>query len=712
MKTYSWEKNVFYQDIRRRVGKLWENVNTAGMEYDSKRQMWNQKSVPGKCTMTAFLQNEFLCWDITDRGIGVVPMVDDLRTWFDLSAVLHLDGASLDLRDGTVEQELYYAPGAVERVCRLPQGNIRFRFTLPISADFAEITIDAQGFAAPVSVSPYLLLPLEKWEKKSGKLFIKAASFPIFDEVVSRNNSVTADPPRPARGKIGELHIGWPNMAGSVRVESLGEMEAPILLCDRRFPPKGFSKIYFGEISLSEPAAVAIGETGAARRKPAEARRSWNEILQKVSFTCPQDPRLERQFCYSMHNSVFSRTFAEDGETMFIHGRPDHGYGDCSKAHQSYQMYFPALLAGKYDWVKSELKAFSILMEEDGGVSFQLKTGGGRHHYDGPYSNAHYLMGLHRYLCFSGDFSFLQENVVCERSGESRSILECALKAGEWLLRRKMKEGVMKPCGWLDAWPPSVTAQAQISFTVYHAFMKLADILRHMGHKEAGQYSQEAKQLAENIQRIFYNHKTNLYAEHLFADGTVRGGEFDDFWVHTQVWASISGLESRQEPLEICKKYCCHSGVKVIPETGMESDYIAASTDGLTDLSAGSTATWLLAAWPELTNLFALSWVRAGNPQTAYDIVCSQLPETLYQKFGTAAPFYYAEKYLYPYGLPWLCTWAGDPTLIEYLICGLLGVQFTLDGYTVSPSIPESFTNRTLSAQFLWRGKPVSISVD
>lgn len=711
MKAYSWEKNGFYQDIRHRVERLWENVHTDGLEFDCQRKMWRQKSVPGKCSVVAFLQNQYLCWDITDRGIGVLPMVDDLRTWFDLSAVIQVDGETVDLREDTVEQEIYYGPGVVERVCVLPQGSVALRFSLPDGADFARITIAAQDFITPVSISPYILLPLEEWKIDEGKILAKVTSYPIFDEVAARNNSVTADPLRPLRGKIGGLEIDFFNAVEKSRLALSAFSKKFILICDRKFPERGFAKLFLGETGLSGPAVITIRETAALSPNPAEGR-SWSEVLKEVSFSCQEDPRLERQFYFSMHNSLFSRTFAQSGETMFIHGRPDHGYGDCSKPHQSYQMYFPALLAGKYDWVKSELRAFSILMEEDGGLAFQLKTGGGRHHYDGPYSNAHYLMGLHRYLCFSGDFSFLQETVVCERTGKSKSILDCALKAGEWLLQGKTEKGVMKPCGWLDAWPPSVTAQAQISFTVYHAFMKLADILQYIGHSKADFYFREAEQLKEKIKLIFYNPTTGLYGEHLFADGSVRGGDLEDFWVHTQVWANICGIENRQEPLEICERYCRANGVRVIPDSGMESDYIEASTDGLSDLSAGSTATWLLAAWPELTNLFALSWARAGNSQKAYETVCSQLPETLYRKFKTAAPFYYAEKYLYPYGLPWLCTWAGDPTLIEYFICGLLGVQFTLKGYTVSPKIPESFHHKNVNARFLWRGQRVEISTD
>ena len=62
MKSFPWEKNEFYQDIRRRIETLWENVNTKDMFFDTRRQMWAQEGVPGKCSMTAFLQNQYLCW--------------------------------------------------------------------------------------------------------------------------------------------------------------------------------------------------------------------------------------------------------------------------------------------------------------------------------------------------------------------------------------------------------------------------------------------------------------------------------------------------------------------------------------------------------------------------------------------------------------------------------------------------------------------------
>lgn len=711
MKSFPWEKNEFYQDIRRRIETLWENVNTKDMFFDTRRQMWAQEGVPGKCSMTAFLQNQYLCWDITDRGIGVIPMIDDLRTWFDLSACVRIAGKTVDLRDGMIKRKIYYEPGAVWREYSLPQGTVLFRFSLPNKADFARIIIKLENFQDPVLLFPYLVLPLKTVRTEAGKVLAKVKHYPIFDPIVAKNNSVTADPPRTARGKTGDLEFCFPVSLSEGAGKVSPVKEKPLLLCDRLFNEKEFSKVFLGEYDGSTPLEIRAFETQAKAEKPCEGEE-WEKILERVSFSCPRDRRLERQFYYSMHNSIFSRTFGENEEIIFTHGRPDHGYGDCSKPHQSYQMYFPALLAGEYASVKSELKAFSALMGKDGSVCFQLKTGGGKHHYDGPYSNAHYLLGIHRYLCFSGDFSFLQETVILKETGEKKSILACVLKAGEWLLQGKTKQGVMKPCGWLDAWPPKVTAQAQISFAVYWALWKLTDILRHIGHGQADFYEKEAKALKENIQKIFYCSDTGLYGEHLFSDGSMRGGDLEDFWVHTQVWANITGIESSEKPLEICADRCLSYGVRIIPESGLDSDYILNSTDGLSDLSVGSTATWLLSAWPELTNLFALNWIRAGNPQKAYEIVCSQLPETLYNHFQMPAPFYYAEKYLYPYGVPWLCTWAGDPTLIEYLICGLMGVSFTLDGYTVSPNLPRNLQDQDLTAKFFWRGKQVVISTN
>ena len=88
MKSFPWGKNEFYQDIRRQL-----NISRMSIRkicFDTRRPDVGSGRVPGKCSMTAFLQNQYLCWDITDRSIGVIPMIDDLRTWFGLSACVRI----------------------------------------------------------------------------------------------------------------------------------------------------------------------------------------------------------------------------------------------------------------------------------------------------------------------------------------------------------------------------------------------------------------------------------------------------------------------------------------------------------------------------------------------------------------------------------------------------------------------------------------------
>jgi hypothetical protein len=208
---------------------------------------------------------------------------------------------------------------------------------------------------------------------------------------------------------------------------------------------------------------------------------------------------------------------------------------------------------------------------------------------------------------------------------------------------------------------------------------------------------------------VFYRPDSGLFAEHLFTDGTVGGGEERDFWAHTQIWAALSGLAPDTRGLLLCARDCLKNGLTVIPEEGMFSDYVEASTDGLTDLSSGSTATWLLAAWPELSHLFAICLAKMGDPEMAYRALIAQLPERIHGLNPAAAPFYYPEKFLYPYDLNWLCTWAGDPTLIQLLLEGFMGIRFTLSGFTVTPALPKALMGRPLCASFVFRGKKVTV---
>jgi cellobiose phosphorylase len=149
----------------------------------------------------------------------------------------------------------------------------------------------------------------------------------------------------------------------------------------------------------------------------------------------------------------------------------------------------------------------------------------------------------------------------------------------------------------------------------------------------------------------------------------------------------------------------------VTTESSFARDYITHSTDGQADLSVDFTATWLLSVWPELTHLFALAMARMGLPDKALQAVQGQLPAAINRRNPLAPAFYYPEKYIFPFDLPWLCTWAGDPTYIEVLLGGFFGVKAGLDDLTISPRLPSGWGARGVSARFMWRGASVDLRV-
>jgi cellobiose phosphorylase len=102
----------------------------------------------------------------------------------------------------------------------------------------------------------------------------------------------------------------------------------------------------------------------------------------------------------------------------------------------------------------------------------------------------------------------------------------------------------------------------------------------------------------------------------------------------------------------------------------------------------------------------------AGRADLALAAVESQLPEMLHRRNAAAAPFYYAEKYLTPGDEPWLCTWAGDPTLIDLLLTGFLGVRPGLDGLRIEPSLPADWAGENVAADFVWHGADWQVIVD
>lgn len=714
MQKYNWKRNAFYQDIRRRVRFLWRHVHTGDMVWDKRRMAWKQTAKRGKCSVPVFLQNRFMCWDVTDHGIGICPMLTDTRSYFGISAIVHDSGDNVDLRDllDMESAHTYVYPGKVETVFTFGKNTVSFCITMPYLNEAACISIDARLSHPNAWFEPYVMSYAEDISSLPYGIALTLKHFPILDETVSRNNSVTADPPRKSNGEKSRLVVmldgaQYPGVK-SFPIKSTKQ----VLLCDRILSAKGLYGISLGRYASGlYTLKVAQQSAKSMTKLTSDASQDyWKNILEKTSLQSGI-PALDRQFSYSIHNSLFSRTVSDRDATLFIHGRPDRGYGDCSKLHQSYQMYYPALLAGEYDSVKTELRAYTSWMIAEGSFSFQLRVGGGTHHYDGLYSNAHYVMGIYRYLCFSGDFAFLEEKVKNHVTHEPLIVLDAMLAACSWLEKRKTPEGVMQPCGWLDAWPPSVVAQAQVSFSALLAYQNLAELLTHIGHGKAEYWRQAADALRAKIKEVFYYQDNGLYAEHLFQDGSVRGADTMDFWAHTQIWSHLSGANHDRRGLMLCLQYCVEQGTRVIPYSGIHTDYIAKSTDGLSDLSSGSTATWLLANWPELNNLLSMVLAKAGKPEVAYALFSAAMPETLYREFGDVAPFYYSEKYLYPYHCPWLCTWAGDPTFIEALVSGFLGLRVSMEGYIMEPNLPSRLLQQPIVLKFIWRGEQRCIRI-
>jgi hypothetical protein len=156
--------------------------------------------------------------------------------------------------------------------------------------------------------------------------------------------------------------------------------------------------------------------------------------------------------------------------------------------------------------------------------------------------------------------------------------------------------------------------------------------------------------------------------------------------------------------LDIVGERCFRHGVSVASPTAFDEDWVRQSTDGTDALPVESSATWRLASWPELTHLYALARLRLGDPDAALEVVRSQLPESLHRLEPRCAPFYYAEKYLDPGTRPWLCTWAGDPTLVEVVLQGFLGVEPRADRLVVAPRLPSAWRGSEITARFVWLG--------
>lgn len=710
-----WLQNPFRAEIGSRLAAARAPLALGQLTWDQDRGAWGQQTVAGHPSLPAFLQNRDLVADVTDHGLALYPLALEGRFYLRLGGSLTstAGGWRLDPGADDVERSVSVRPGAV--VLDLDAG-ARGRASLTIAlAPDRPVAVARLDLSGPnVELAAHLSwLPGTLTTHREG-LWLCPCDPGELDAVIARNNSAVPDPWRPPDVPNGGLYVV--SVGASPPTPTSVSVEGNICIADRVFADRHAERVALGRWRAGEHTVlfVVAADVSAAESIAAEWRDSpmlssdqlnyWDRLAERFRLSLP-DERLSRQARFSLHNSLFSRARRADGREIFVHGRRERGYGDCAHLHQSYQMHLPALASGQGNSVRAELEAFLELQEDNGDLARAPRPGSGSHPYVGLYSNAHLLLAVHRYLAWTGDAAFLDVMI----SGEG--VLERTSRAADFLLAHR-SGGLLAPCGWLDAWPPHVRAQSQISVAGMMGLEALADVLRWAGDEAgAARYAAAAGGLRACLLERCYDPETGLFAEHVFAEG-VHDGTAGDFWAHTQIWAALAGVAPDARGLDLTRRWCLATGMRVVPISTLDAGYVAASTDGDTSLSIDSTATWLLASWPELTHLYALAELRAGRADLALSAVEGQLPEVIHRRNAAAAPYYYAEKYLAPDDEPWLCTWAGDPTLIDVLLTGFLGVRPELDGLRVEPWLPPQWGGARVGADFVWRGADWRVIVD
>jgi hypothetical protein len=655
-----WGRNSFWRNIVDRLRKQESGTRFASMGFADGN--WHQQTMPGQESPPALLQGRLLVVDVTDKWISVYPL--GLRGRFRFRLGFALDGGE----DADIPTEIVYGVGCATLRSPTWQLDIRVSPTLPV----LEATL-----SGAVESEAWILWQGGHGREKVGTQFAMPASFDQ-DVVVERNNSTAPDPfPLPDLERAGVL--------------------------TRHLP---------GRVVV----ALAANETGAHRameeweQRRGEEREYWDGVSGRLSVSVP-DAAITRQASYSVHNSLFSRSYDEAGREIFVHGRRDRGYADASHLHQSFQMHFPALAAGEGKSVRDELIAYCALQDENGWIERAPRPLRGTSRYVGRYTNTHLLMAAERYLAWTGDSGLFALEVESTIDGSTAPIAERVDRAARDLVGHSFR-GLIEPCGWADAWNPEVRAQGQASAAAVIGLRAWARASGWLGRsRQVAEFAGHADAISESMRDILYDESSGIVAEHLFDDG-VEGGTADDFWAHTQIWAALAGVVDDGRGLDIVERECLDNGVSIAPESAFDKGYVAESTDATDSLPVESTATWLLARWPEVTHLYALAELERGRPDAALAAVRGQLPQTLHELDPVCAPFYYAEKYLFPGTVPWLCTWAGDPSLIETTISGFFGVRAAFDVLEIRPRLPTSWRGGHGRVTFMWRGAPVQIELD
>jgi hypothetical protein len=746
---YDWEKNEFWKDINKSIRRGQEGILSGiPCTYDEQAGVWQQACSAGRSVLPSFLQNKFTVADVTDRGLGIYPILLNGRYFLRVAFRINTGGETFcthDLSDvdgaadAITNRQLSYGPGWATLAGCTPKGlRCEVRTYLPKSFPLVVMEVSVIGGSPEglLEIKPEIVwMPGDApIQAQPGFLWLKPQEASLPDEYFSRNDSAPTDPLRSAKIKPAGLAVALAapgvQTSGFQRASLAGKDS--LLLADRRFTGNELERINLPRVQVRAAGGrarftlvVGVCETPAEFSMLYEAWLSksaggylpeedyWAGVQQKLSFNFP-DKAIQRQGRYSLHNSLFSRSVSSGGRTLFIHGRRDRGYADCAKIHQTYQLHFAALAAGETSSVRQELLSFSAVQDKNGGIQRQLSPRSGWHPYVGTYNNANYLLAIYRYLCWSGDIAFLDEKVdSLVEPGDRQPVLEHALRAAEWLLENRW-HGVIAPCGWVDAWPAGVKANSQASMAACMAFNRLAQICEYQRReKEAYDLYRAAQELEKSTRELFFNLQNGLYSEYLFEDGSTEGGKDSDFYSITQFWAVLAGMAQDQRGMDLTRETCLKRGMVMNPETVADTAYLTQFQDDYNRLPVDRNITWALATWPELTHLYALAEIKLGRPDLALDAVLRQLPESIHAENPYAAPFYYPEKYIPPLTVPWLCTWAGDPTLIEVLLEGFFGVQPDLRNLQVNPHLPVAWKGAgKVSTRFCWRGAQYELVVD
>jgi hypothetical protein len=710
------------------------------MVYDTERQAWIQPSRPGVASHVCLLQNRDLALDVTDRGLTILPLLLDgrylLRVGFRVTGagrVRHLGMSDL-LDDGQDDpQRAVYRPGAMLHEAgpsAATPWSIRYAAVTDEPFVSVELILD-QEVAHDATVTPLVLWMPGSAEPTPVGPLLRPAQAPPPDQAIEKNHSELPDPPRPDGLTPAALGIVTDADGGDVLETVLTRRLTParsVIVSDRwcssdeleileltpqSLGPDGSLRILIAVTADAAGLAHSVERWRQLSRDARDTRSaSWDRLGDRLRIGTPE-PEIDAQVPFSLHYSVFSRTRTSDARAIFVHGRRDRGYADSALVFQSYQMHFPALAAGQGAWVREELLAYAATQDDEGSVARSLRPGGGWHPYAGNYCNSHLLMATHRYLSWTGDWSLLDEQVesVVDGRGALR-FAERLVVAADMLLRHRQR-GLVEPCGWCDGWPADVQAQGQGSAAAVIGLRQFSEVLDSVGRaEEARRYEISADEIGRHMRELLLDPATGIFAESLYPWGAA-GGDPGDFWAITQVWPALAGVSTDLRGLDHCRRACLQAtGMQIVTESSYERPHMVGGfTDSYGALTTGFTATWLLAIWPEVSHLYGLAEVRSGRPDHALDVLRRQLPSSIHAQDASASPFFYAEKYLYPYTVPWLCTWGGDPLLIQLLLEGFAGVHAALGGLTIAPCLPTPWRDEGMSARFVWRDRPVDMTI-